>query len=199
MSQPDGQEDWPAPQLAFAQVNAVTCFSARVLYDTVLNAIAKWKPRWEDGCENWPGSSGSGIRYNDGLDGFMHGLRALRTDLMRKGMEEDASNTRGKGKARSKGKGKAMASDRVEKNVRMVLVVERAERLKESLPELLIPLTRLSELVSIVLHIMILVNDRQLVPSRHNHNFPVRRAMGRLQTTPRRRFGSLPHINPTSH
>ncbi|KAI0067066.1 hypothetical protein BV25DRAFT_1274302 [Artomyces pyxidatus] len=111
--------DTVAPQIAFAQVNAVACFTPRLLYDTVLNKLAKWHTRWEDGCANWSGPD-DGIRYNDSLDAFMHGLRALRTELLEGG--GDATSLRGR-------KGKAKAKAEVEtKEVRMVLVVERAER-----------------------------------------------------------------------
>ena len=62
------------------------------------------------------------VRSNDTFDGFMHGLRAVHAYL---------------------GKGKEKEGD-----VRLVIVVERAERL---IPELMAPLTRLAELVSLLL------------------------------------------------
>jgi origin recognition complex subunit 5 len=126
------------PVIASAQVNAVACFTPRLFYDTAVNRLAKWRPRWEDGCENWPGGAVGGVRYNDSLDGFLHGLRALQTQLSSNEMEAP-SPRKGKGKARVQNGAKA---------VKMVLVVDRAERLKDSLPELLVPLARLSELVS---------------------------------------------------
>ena len=127
-----------APIIASAQVNAVACFSPRLFYDTTFNRLAKWRPRWEDGCENWPGGTAGGVRYNDSLDGFLHGLRALQTQLC--GDETEVPSPR-------KGRKKTRVQD-VAKVVKMVLVVDRAERLKESLPGLLVPLTRLAELVS---------------------------------------------------
>ncbi|ETW75282.1 hypothetical protein HETIRDRAFT_423004 [Heterobasidion irregulare TC 32-1] len=124
-----------APRLVFAQVNAITCFTPRLLYDTALNRLAKWRPQWEEGCENWPAAGGS-LRYNDSFDGFMHGLRALRTELLASAAKENAKERNGKGKVKAK-----VANE----DVRMILVVEKAERLKSNLPELIVPLTRLAE------------------------------------------------------
>lgn len=107
-------------------------------------------------------------RYNDGVDGFVEGLRALGREIERvvgEVMENSNTNTRsgangksGRGKARAttvnrKGKGKGKEADRtrqVRRGVRMFLVIERAERLKESMPEMIVPLTRLAELVSVL-------------------------------------------------
>jgi len=132
-------DDDTPPIIAAAHVDAVACFSPRLFYDTTFNRLAKWRPRWEDGCENWPGGTVGGMRYNDSVDGFLHGLRALETQLRGDENEVQSSPRKGRGKTRAKNVAKA---------VKMVLVVDRAERLKESLPELLVPLTRLAELVS---------------------------------------------------
>lgn len=110
----------------FAHINATACFTARLLYDTVLNALAGWEVAWENGCQNWPGEDGK--RYNDSIDSFLHGLRNIR-------------NKPREGKA--KGNGRI-----VDEEPTMVLLVERAERLKDNLPDLVVPLTRLAELVS---------------------------------------------------
>jgi origin recognition complex subunit 5 len=131
--------DDAVPIIACAQVNAVASFSPRLFYDTTFNRLAKWRPRWEDGCGNWPGGTAGGARYNDSLDGFLHGLRALQVQLS--GDETEVQSPR-------KGRGKKTREQNKAKVVKMVLVVERAERLRESLPGLLVPLTRLAELVS---------------------------------------------------
>jgi origin recognition complex subunit 5 len=123
-----------APQVRCACVDVVACFTARVFYDTVLNALARWAVRWEDGCENWPGD-GSAQGWNESVDGFLNGLRAIYEDM-------DAEQS-----VVGKGKGKEDATRRGGDR-RMVLVVERAERLKEALPDLVVPLTRLAEMVS---------------------------------------------------
>ena len=83
----------------------------------MINSLASWTPQWGDGAVNW--GPDNGVRWNDTFDGFVHGLRAVHAYL---------------------GKGKENEGD-----VRLVIVVERAERL---IPELMVPLTRLAELVS---------------------------------------------------
>jgi len=126
----------PIQAVYYAHVNAVACFSARVFYDTVLNALAGWVPSWENGCQMWPGEDR--VRYNDSIDSFLHGLRRLSAGL---GTIP--------GDAKGKGKGKATTSSSQEPT--MVIMIERAERLCECLSELVVPLTRLAELVSRVL------------------------------------------------
>lgn len=122
----------PSKRVYFAKVNAVACFTARLLYDSVLNALTKWSPDWNDGCANWSSSDGDTQRFNENFDGFIHGLRAVSLHLHEK--------VRGNGKGKERMKPEA-------DDVRLVIVVERAERLKETLPEILVPLTRLTELV----------------------------------------------------
>ena len=108
----------PGPsKISYARADAIACFSARLLYESVINSLASWTPQWEDGALNW--GADNGVRYNDTFDGFVHGLRAVHAYL---------------------GQGKEKEGD-----VRLVIVVERAERL---IPELMVPLTRLAELVS---------------------------------------------------
>ena len=136
---PFAPDDDIVPIIASAQVDAVACFSPRLFYDTTFNRLAKWRPRWEDGCENWPGRTINDVRYNDSLDGFLHGLRALQAQL--RGDETQVRSPR-------KRRGRTDDGQKVAKAVKMVLVIDHAERLKELLPELLVPLTRLAELVS---------------------------------------------------
>ena len=93
-----------------------------------------FEPTWEDGCGNW--ESVVETRWNENMDTFLHGLRAAHADLC---LKNDLGKGKGKGKERAGGY----------EHVRLVIVVERAERLKDSLPELLVPLTRLAELVSL--------------------------------------------------
>ena len=160
------------PIIASAQVDAVACFTARLFYDTTFNRLAKWHPRWEDGCENWPGGTVSGVRYNDSLDGFMHGLRALRTQLSGDEMEVPSPH---KGKARAR-------LQNVVKAVKLVLVVVRAERLKDSLPELLVPLTRLAELVSRIQSARLLIKPSS-VKSRYTDDIHLSVSLGRHQAS----------------
>ncbi|KAI0701836.1 putative origin recognition complex, subunit 5-like protein [Cytidiella melzeri] len=120
--------------LRYAAVDAVACFNTRLFYDTVLNSLAEWSPEWEQGCSNWGGpSSSQGQRYNESIDGCVHGIRAIQASL-----RSSSPHLYGKGKAN----GDAMADD----NTRLVIFVERAERLKETMPDILVPLARLREL-----------------------------------------------------
>ncbi|EKM53224.1 uncharacterized protein PHACADRAFT_124702 [Phanerochaete carnosa HHB-10118-sp] len=115
----------PGLNVAFAHINSITCFTPRLLYDTVLNALAGWSPTWERGCANWSGPlEGTGQRFNESFDGFTHGLRAINDAV---------------------GQGKVAAEPR------LVLVFENAERLKETMPDILAPLARLAELSRIVI------------------------------------------------
>lgn len=138
------QEDFSVAQITTAYIDAVTCFTPRLFYDTVLNALADWHLRWEDGCENWSDTKGvGGQRWNDSLDGFLHGLQAVYSHL---GAIEKSSISDSKP---NKGKKKKPVQDEIETFKRLVLVIERAERLRDFVPELLVPLTRLAELVCI--------------------------------------------------
>lgn len=138
------------PQIRFAHVNAVACFTARIFYDTVLNTMAEWRVKWDEGCENW--SDESGQRWNESVDGFVHGLRAVYAAM---GKANPTKNPSGKGK----GKQKETVDENThqERDRSMILVVERAERLKEASPELMVPLTRLAELVGSLQHLISLV------------------------------------------
>lgn len=127
------------PRLAVAHLDAIACFTPRLFFDNALNQLARWRPTWEEGCENW--GSENALRYNDSLDGFIHGLQALKDEILVEGDETPAKKGRGK-----KGKGKEVESQKPE--VRLVLVVEHAERIKDNVPDLLVPLTRLAEIVS---------------------------------------------------
>ena len=111
----------PGPsKISYARTDAIACFSAWLLYESIINSLARWTPQWEDGAINW--GADNGVRWNDTFDGFVHGLCAVHAYL---------------GKGREK-----------EGDVRLVFLVERAVRL---IPELMVPLTRLAELVSLLL------------------------------------------------
>ncbi|KAF7303854.1 hypothetical protein MIND_00615300 [Mycena indigotica] len=115
----------PTP-LDFAHVNAVACFQPRILYDTVLNQLAKWQPRWSDGCVVWGGEEGE--RWNQNIDGFLHGLKAVN-DHLKKTNKVDGQ---------------------------LVIFIEKAERLQDNIPELIVPLARLAELSRLNLSVILL-------------------------------------------
>ena len=127
-SQPSSQQchlsSAPGPsKVSYARADAIGCLSARLLYESIINSLANWTPQCEDGAVNW--GADNGVRWNDTFDGFVHGLHAVHAYL---------------------GQGKEKEGD-----VRLVIVVERAERL---IPELMVPLMRLAELVSPSLSLM---------------------------------------------
>lgn len=113
------------PPFLYATVNASTCFTARLLYDTVIRKLADWTPTWESGCQLWGDQ-----RWNDNFDGFIHGLRAISTERSKR----STAKTRGQN---------------TQSTAKIAIIVERAESLKEYLPDLLVPLSRLGESVSL--------------------------------------------------
>lgn len=118
------QDSYSSPasgqRVRLAHLNAVRCFNARLFYDSALNALADWVPDWDNLCENWGAKDGH--RYNDNFDSFLHGLTAI--DAAQPSSSSDSGPTR------------------------FIISIENADRLKDYIPDLLIPLTRLAELVS---------------------------------------------------
>ena len=112
------------PPFLHAVVNASTCFTARLFYDTVIRKLADWTPTWESGCQLW-----GDRRWNDNFDGFIHGLRAISVE-------------------RSKGSTATTRGKAAQSTPKMAIVIERAEKLKEYLPDILVPLSRLAESVN---------------------------------------------------
>lgn len=94
--------DAESPAVAF--VDCTSCFSQRLLFDTILNALMRAR-------------HGSGMARNDSMDDFLHNLR----ELFRGG-----SST---------------------KQTKIVVVFDHVEKLKETMPRLVHPLSRLQELV----------------------------------------------------
>ncbi|CDO73355.1 hypothetical protein BN946_scf185008.g118 [Trametes cinnabarina] len=130
------QNDSPV-DLLHAHLNGVACFSPRILFDTALNAFARWTPDWENGALNWSAQADGG-RYNENVDAFVHGIQAIYAH--REAASSEVNRT---------GKGKEKASSSPQRIPRMVLVIERAERLKDNLPDLVVLLTRLTELAQV--------------------------------------------------
>jgi origin recognition complex subunit 5 len=114
-----------SPRVFHAQVNSVACFTPRIFYDSVLNQLAQWEVKWTEGCSTWRGDDDQ--KWNENLDAFIHGLKAVSAH-------------------RVSGKGKGKQTDTSD-NSQLVIVVERAERLQDQIPDLVVPLTRLTELV----------------------------------------------------
>jgi origin recognition complex subunit 5 len=128
-------------KIYYARVDAISCFTPRLIFETVIHSLVGWEPRWEEGCAIWkPGGDSVRLelRWNENLDTFLHGLRAAHAHLCERVVL---------GSGNEKGKGKGKAKEEMFDNVRFVIVVERPERLKEGHPELMVPFTRLAELV----------------------------------------------------
>jgi len=130
-----------ACKVHYACVDAIACFTPKLLYEAIIHSLVDWEPTWEDGCAIWAADDDANVvRWNENLDTFVHGLRAAHRNLC------ERAGVRVDGKEKGKGKDES-EEDGGYDNVRLVIVVERAERLKEDHPELLVPLTRLAELV----------------------------------------------------
>ncbi|KAJ3839619.1 origin recognition complex subunit 5 C-terminus-domain-containing protein [Lentinula raphanica] len=110
-------------KIRFVHIDGISCFTPRLLYDTILNGLSQHTPSWDDGCRNW-----SEETANDSMDSFLHALKSLHASLC--------------------------SETRVDK-LPLALVIDKPERVKERMPDLLAPLTRLAELtqldVSVVL------------------------------------------------
>ncbi|KAH8828112.1 origin recognition complex subunit 5 C-terminus-domain-containing protein [Flagelloscypha sp. PMI_526] len=101
-----------------AHLSAVNCFTTRLFYDTALNSFANWMPDWDNDCQNWGTSHNR--KFNDSFDSFLHGLATLDAEIS----SATPSST----------------------PTRYIVTIENAERLRDNLPELVVPLTRLAEL-----------------------------------------------------
>ncbi|KIY47747.1 hypothetical protein FISHEDRAFT_44824 [Fistulina hepatica ATCC 64428] len=110
----------------YSYSDAVSCFSSRILYVTVLNSLMKWSPSWDDGCSNWGEDRG-----DDSFDAFLHALRTIVRGKVKEGSVP-----------------------------RVVLAINRADRMSDFLPELIVPLTRLSELAQINITVIFLSQVR---------------------------------------
>ncbi|CAE6452677.1 unnamed protein product [Rhizoctonia solani] len=128
-------EDLELKPLRYACVDAREVISARQFYDRAINAFVGQRPTRANGYENW--ASGT---WSDSLDSFMAGLREIgkiyaekiksdddTMDVTETDDQQDSGQTTG---------------------CNLVLVVENANYLTGPLKELLVPLTRLSEMVT---------------------------------------------------
>lgn len=91
-------------EIAFARVDAIACFSPRILFDTVLAGFRRHLPKE-------PTTQRVYDKFNTSMDSFLEGLAVLSASLSK----------------------------------RMFILVEHPERLKI---EIMVPLTRLTEMVS---------------------------------------------------
>ncbi|KAJ1301563.1 hypothetical protein OPQ81_008811 [Rhizoctonia solani] len=128
-------DDPDLKSLRYACVDAREIVSARQFYDRAINAFAGHRPTRTNGYENW--ATGT---WSDSFDSFMAGLREIGKafDSEKKKSDNDAMDITETG---GQGLGDATGCN-------LVLVVENANYLSGPLKELLVPLTRLSEMVA---------------------------------------------------
>jgi origin recognition complex subunit 5 len=162
----DLQHTDASERVVYAQVNSVACFTTRVLYDTVINALEKHNPTWDTGCANWASDV---ERWNENFNSFTHGLKAVHAHMLKVEFANDDL-------------------------VRMVLVIERAERLKDTMPDIIVPLVRLAELVcSPPMSGHYFGTQSCTVPGGHLYNIHIGDALGGHQAINWCRSGALLH------
>ncbi|KAF9007118.1 origin recognition complex subunit 5 C-terminus-domain-containing protein [Cyathus striatus] len=118
-------------KIHYASIDGISCFNARLFYDSVINQLAGWEPEWEEGCIGW-GAESHSERWNESLDTFFHGLNALYRRLCKENGVPLG--------------GKQEREEEEWEDIRFVLVVQHPERLRENIPELMVPLTRMPEM-----------------------------------------------------
>lgn len=112
-------------QNAFISIDCTECISQRVLFTRIINGLANWVPEWRDhGGESW-GGQGLGA-WDTSFDAFALAFRALWQSLL------DSKSANGSTSGGNDG---------------IVIMLLNSERLKDFLPSLFVPFTRLSELV----------------------------------------------------
>jgi hypothetical protein len=124
--------------LRYACVDAREVVSARQFYDRAINAFAGHRPTRTNDYENWSGGT-----WNDSFDSFIAGLREIGKIFAgaaeKKKLEGDAMDITETGDP-----GDPLQAP----SCNLILVVENANYISGSLREMLVPLTRLSEMVS---------------------------------------------------
>ncbi|RXW24911.1 hypothetical protein EST38_g974 [Candolleomyces aberdarensis] len=140
------QEHGPITKVCCGWADAACCFTQRLLFEALIHSLVGHSPDWDEGCSNWSVDNGS--QWNDNLDSFLQGLREAHIYLSKRFGVDSPGAAQGTNR---KGKGKEQQYN----GIRIVLVVARAERLKESVPELLVSLARLRELVRLDLCVVL--------------------------------------------
>ncbi|KAJ7582997.1 origin recognition complex subunit 5 C-terminus-domain-containing protein [Mycena floridula] len=120
------------PSAQHVLANGVACFIAKLFFDTVIQGFTDLlSPQFEDDEPH---------KSIPNFDAFLHSLRTVHSQLT-------TGNIKGKQKA-------------YDAPQTMVIVIERAERLKDRLPELIVPLTRLRELSQLELSVIFISQVR---------------------------------------
>ncbi|KIK67508.1 hypothetical protein GYMLUDRAFT_874867 [Collybiopsis luxurians FD-317 M1] len=120
-------------RLGLVHIDGIACFTPRLLYDSILNGLAGHKPAWEDDCRNW-NWSGDNQEHNIGIANAS--LDAFLHSL--------------------KGLHKALQGA----DWRFAVIIEKPEKLKERMPDLVVPLTRLAELTQLDICVIMVSETR---------------------------------------
>ena len=116
-------------QRTFVIIDSTECISQRVLFSRIINGLAEWTVEWDDNCESWGGPVVG--NWDSGFDAFVHALKQLWRGIQR--LQHESSDEHEE-EERSEGS--------------MIVILEHCERLKDFVPFIFVPLTRLAELVS---------------------------------------------------
>ncbi|KAG8928246.1 hypothetical protein FRC02_007185 [Tulasnella sp. 418] len=133
---------------ALATVDAIESFSPKLLYTKIINSLSRWSPSWNStskaGGDCWNG--GEIGKWDLTWDTFVDALRAVFEQLKEK---------RDKSKTKRKAGGPSQNTGTVPN---MILVLNKAERLKDSLSSLIVPISRLRELSMIQVTVVFVSN-----------------------------------------
>ncbi|KAG8694421.1 hypothetical protein FRC08_008497 [Ceratobasidium sp. 394] len=120
--------------LRYACVDAREIVAARQFYDRAINAFAGHRPTHVNGYENWAGGT-----WSDCFDSFVAGLREI--GKLHSGGEKSVTDTMDVTET-----GDQSNAAQTNSACNLILVVENVNYLTGPLKELLVPLTRLSEM-----------------------------------------------------
>lgn len=124
--------------LRYACVDAREVVATRQFYDRAINAFAGHRPTRANGYENWGGGT-----WSDCFDSFVAGLREIGKTFS--GGSEKKKSEAGDAMDITETSDPMLQTDNP---CNLILVVENANYLTGTLKELLVPLTRLSEMVN---------------------------------------------------
>lgn len=112
-------------QSVSALIDCNACFTSKMLFHAIINEVASCMPELNTKGKAMSWSNGNVSKWDRSLDSFVEALKSAY---------DETRGTRG-----------------TRKNTNLILLFENAGRLKETLPGLIVPLTRLDELVSSLL------------------------------------------------
>ena len=119
--------DIQTAQKSFVSIDCTECISQRTLFARIINGLANWSPSWSNAGECWGGDVLG--NWDASFDAFSRAFEALWQSVV----DERAEERQEEGHGGADG---------------IVIMLLNSERLKDFLPNLFVPLSRLSELVS---------------------------------------------------